>query len=147
MITKPFTLQASAQQNTITTVTGTAANGGLVVFDRGASQLIVIPNVTAIGGGAGAGDLLKVLVDTSFDGGTSWVNIGRASLAGNAAAKKQALVFNASQAAGTQPIDITADLAADGVREIGFGDQVRYRGITTGATADFTYAVSGYARL
>jgi hypothetical protein len=141
MITKPFTLIASAQQNTVSTTTGTA-----VVLDRGGEQLIVVANVSAVGGGAGAGDLLKMMVDTSFDGGATWINIGRADLAGNAAAKKQIMVFNVGQAAGTQPIDATSDLGAAGVREIGFGDQIRARGITTGASADFTYSITGYDR-
>jgi hypothetical protein len=105
----------------------------------------VLLDVTVAEGAAA--DKLNVYVDASPDGGATWINIGRfTEVDGDSAAQKQMLVFNEGVNEATQPVVVTTDLSSPGTRQIGFFTTLRYRGIVSGDTPDFTYAVKAFAK-
>lgn len=140
-ITKIASLRTSAVIATATTENGTA-----VKLDRKYSELVVVLNVTAAA--TDANDTLDVYVDTSFDGGTSWVNIGHfTQVVGNGGAKKFIMSFKANPITASNSVPFGTDQAAGAALQIGFGDRIRYRGVTvdpTGANMSFTYAVDAF---
>lgn len=56
---------------------------------------------------------------------------------------RQALTWSASAVETSQPVDIESDISSTsgGIRQVGIGQVLRYRGVVSGATADFTYSV------
>lgn len=136
-IAQVFSLRDSAEVATAGTETSTVTLNG----ER--ENLTIIVDATALD--ADAGDTLKVYIDTSFDGGTSFVNIGLVELAGDGSAEKNVLHFNKANIESTNPTNITSDLSSEGTRQIGFGNKIRYRGIMAedGDNGAFTYAVTG----
>ncbi len=138
-ITKIVQLRASAEIATATTETGTA-----VKLNTKYSEMVVILNVTVAA--TDATDTLDVYVDTSFDGGTTWINIGRfTQVLGNGGAKKYIMSFKANPIVGSNSVLFTSNQAESAALQIGFGDKIRYRGITTETNAvAFTYAVDAY---
>lgn len=56
---------------------------------------------------------------------------------------RQSLTWSASAVETSQPVDIETDIASTsgGIRQVGIGQMLRYRGVVSGATADFTYSV------
>jgi hypothetical protein len=86
-------------------------------------------------------DSLTILVDTSFDGGATWLNVANLQVLGNGGAvqKKVATLAPAAAVAATVT-DATADLAANAVRPGVLGDQVRFRRAAVG-TGSFTYGL------
>ena len=143
MLTKSETLRASAA----VAVAGTT-NGTAVKLQESWEQMVVVLDVTAAA--TDANDTLDVYVDTSFDGGTSWVNIGHfTQVLGNGGAKKFIMSFKANPIAASNAVDFTANQAAAAALQIGFGDQIRYRGVVvdpTGSNVSFTYSVVAFLK-
>ena len=141
METKIITLRASAEITTATTDTGTG-----VKQQRKYSELVVVLNATAVA--ADVDDTLDVYVDTSFDGGATWVNIGHfTQILGNGGAKKFIMAFKANPITGSNSVPFGANQSASAALQIGFGDQIRYRGVTvdpSGADLAITYSVTGF---
>ena len=140
-LTKIVSLRASAAITSATTENGTASK-----LDTKYSELVVILNVTAAA--TEVDDTLDVYVDTSFDGGSTWVNIGHfTQVLGNGGAKKYIMAFKANPITASNSVLATADQAAAAALQIGFGDKLRYRGVTvdpSGSNISFTYAVDAY---
>jgi len=92
------------------------------------------------------GDTLDIYVDTSIDGGTTWINIIHfAQLLGNGGAKQFAAAITPSANVGTAPVDVSADAAAGAIRHY-LGDQFRVRYVQVDADSDaaFTFTVDAY---
>jgi hypothetical protein len=139
--TKIITLRASAQQNTAETVTGDG-----VKFQKKYREAMILLDVTDAN--TAAGDLLDVYIDTSPDGGTTWINLGRfTQVLGNGGAKKFIMALRADNPGATAEEDVTSDAAEGATRQYGICDRLRYRGITTEAdTVDFTYSVKAFLK-
>lgn len=139
--TQILTLRASAAQATAGTVTGTGQ-----VFRQPMREATVLLNVSAAG--TAAGDTLDVYVDTSPDGGTTWVNIGHfTQVLGNGGAKKFVMALRSDNPGATAVADVTSDAAAGATRQYGINDRLRYRGIVAETTAaTFTYSVTAFIK-
>ena len=97
-----------------------------------------------------AGDTLDVFVDTSFDRGTTWINIVHfAQSTGTSEPDRAVAIVSPSGSAMTAPTDVAADAAAGAVRHF-LGDRVRVRyTMVQAATNDnesFTFLVNGVFR-
>src|SRR5689334_7803739 len=91
------------------TVTGTALPNSFGNF----RQALLLLDVTAAA--AASGDTLDVYIDTSPDGGVTWVNVVHfTQILGNGGAKKYWAVLDPGGAPGTAVIAVTSD-AASGV--------------------------------
>lgn len=92
------------------------------------------------------GDTLTILVDTSFDGGTTWHNIVNLQVLGNGGAVQQKVgtIFPGGNTAATVT-DTSADLAANQVRPLVLGGMLRFRRVTVG-TGSFTHGVFAAVR-
>lgn len=100
-------------------------NHGLKLNNIYESMLAVL-DVTAAA--TDAGDTLDVYLDTSFDGGVTWVNIGHfTQVLGNGGAKRLIMSFKAAPIAASNCVVATADQTAGNALQIGFGDRFRYR--------------------
>ena len=141
METKLITLRASAEVSTATTQNGTG-----IKLQRKYSELVVVLDVTAAADDVD--DTLNVFVDTSFDGGTTWVNIGHfTEILGNGGAKKYIMAFKANPITGSNAVPLGDDQSDNAALQIGFGDQLRYRAVTvdpTGTDIAITYSVTGF---
>ena len=141
MQTRIVTLRASAEIATATTQNGTA-----VKLQRKYSELVAVLDATAVA--TDADDTLNVYIDTSFDGGTSWVNIGHfTEILGNGGAKKFIMSFKANPIAASNSVPFGSDQSAAAALQIGFGDRIRYRAVTvdpTGANIAITYSVTAF---
>jgi hypothetical protein len=137
VLQKIAVLRAAAAQAAAGTLTGDA-----VVLDQKFDQLIAQLIVSAAA--TDAGDTLDVYIDTSFDGGTTWVNIGHfTQVLGNGGAKTFVLAIKNDNPGASAVYDVTSNAAAGATRQIGFGDRLRYRGVMVDADVDgsFTYEV------
>lgn len=89
-------------------------------------------------------DTLDVYVDTSFDGGSTYVNIGHfTQVLGNGGAKTFVMSFCNANPGTSAVIDVSGDASAGATRQIGWGSKLRYRGTVVDADSDgsFTYEV------
>lgn len=106
----------------------------------------VIVDLTAAA--TAAGDTLDVYVDTSFDGGLTFVNIGHfTQMLGNGGAKKFIMSFKSAPIAASNCVPFGTDQSAAAALQIGFGDRVRIRSVLVDATtqdASFTYSVKAF---
>ena len=81
-----------------------------------------------------ATDTLDVYLDTSYDNGVTWVNLGHfAQMLGNGGAKRYVMTITANSP-GTSAIDVSSDAAAAAIRQIGFGTRLRYRAVVVDAS-------------
>ncbi len=95
-------------------------------------------NVTAAA--TDAADTFDAYVDTSLDGGTTWINIVHfTQVLGNGGAKRETMTINPGGNVGTAPINTAADAAAAGVRHI-LGSQYRTRYVQVDADSDAAIA-------
>ena len=136
-INKLLTLRASAAQATAGTVTGAD-----VLIDQKCDQLVATLTVSAAG--TDVGDTLDVYIDTSFDGGTTYVNLGHfTQVLGTGGAKTFILVIKNDNPGSSAVFNVTSDATAGATRQIGFGNIIRYRGVMVDANANgsFTYEV------
>lgn len=142
MYSRVFTLRSSAAQAAAGTVTGTAVELG-----RAYRELICQLDVTAAG--TDVGDTLDVYVDTTFDGGTKWVNIGHfTQVLGNGGAKTFVMAFCNDNPGTSAVVDVSSNANAGATRQIGFGSQLRYRGVMVDGDANgsFTYEVKAFVK-
>lgn len=142
VLQKIATLRASAAQAAAGTVTGTA-----VVLDQKFNELVAQLTVSAAA--TDVGDTLDVYIDTSFDGGTTYVNLGHfTQVLGNGGAKTFVLAIKNDNPGATAVYDVSADAAAGATRQIGFGDHLRYRGVMVDGNANgsFTYEVKAFLK-
>ena len=100
---------------------------------------------------AAAGDTLSVYIDTSYDGGLTWINAARfATILGNGAdAIASLILLSPSAAPGTVPIDMTGDAASGVVRPGLFGDELRARYVVVDGGAhgqSFTFSINALAK-
>jgi hypothetical protein len=141
-LTSIQTLRASAAQAVAGTVTGS-----VVSLQQAFKELNVQLIVSAAG--TDVGDTLDVYVDTSFDGGTTFVNIGHfTQVLGNGGAKTFVMSFCNANPGASAVVNVTSDAAAGATRQIGFGSQLRYRGVMVDGDANgsFTYSVSAFLK-
>ena len=142
-LTKIVTLRTSAAQAAAGTVTGDA-----VTFDQKWSELVAQLVVSAAA--TDADDTLDVYIDTSFDAGTTWINLGHfTQVLGNGGAKTFVLAIKNDNPGATAVYNVTSDAAAGATRQIGFGDRIRYRGVVvdpTGSNVSFTYQVKAFLK-
>lgn len=134
------TTVATAGANTISP---TGPVGRMWLYDA----LVIQLNVTAAA--TEAGDTLDVFVDTSFDGGLTWLNcVHFPQLTGTGGAKRYAAVLAVQGGQSATAIDVTADAAANTVRAGLMGDMYRVRyttiDVATLANLSFTFAVTAY---
>jgi len=115
-------------------------NHGLKINDTFDLALAVL-NVTAAA--TDVGDTLDVYLDTSFDGGVSFINIGHfTQVLGNGGVKKFIMSFKATPITTANSVVFTADQAASAALQIGFGDRFRFRTVTVDADGDATFTYS-----
>ena len=110
------------------------------------TQLTVVLNLTALAS-ADVGDTLDVYIDTSHDGGTTWMNLAHfTQILGNGSIKKQVVTINGIAAAAM--VTVTADAASGAVRDIGFFDTIRYRSdiAYAGSNASFTWTLDAFVK-
>ena len=142
-LTKIAELRASAAQ-LVGSETGTAGNGGLIKLQQLFRQFVFELDVTALADDVD--DTLDVYIDTSYDGGTKWVNVGHfTQVLGNAAAQRH--LMSISSDVHTEE-NVTGDAASGVIRTIPIGDRVRYRATVvdpTGADATITYSIGMFA--
>lgn len=96
------------------------------------------------------GDTLDVYIDTSFDLGTTWINIVHfAQSTGTSEPDRAVAIVSPGGSAMTAPVDVAADAAAGAVRHF-LGDRVRVRyTMVQAATNDnesFTFLVNAVFR-
>lgn len=107
------------------------------------SELHATLDVTAAA--TDAGDTLDVYLDTSFDGGVTFVNIGHfTQVIGTGGAKRYIMSFKSAPIAASNSVLATADQAASAALQIGFGDRFRYRAVevnTSTADSSFTFSL------
>lgn len=113
-------------------------------FEKVFSEAVAILDVTAAA--TEAGDLLDVYLDTSFDGGSTWVNLGRfTQVTGDGGAVRYIMALKAAPIAASNVVSATADQAESAALQIGFGDRFRYRAVVTDATTtgnvSFTFSL------
>lgn len=146
MLTKIASLRAASAQAGAGTVTGTEANGGLIKFDQDFDYLAVQLIVSAAA--TDTGDTLDVYIDTSFDGGTTWLNIGHfTQVLGDGGAKTFIMGFATSPVASSNCVPVGTNQSAGNALQIGMGDRIRYRGVVADVStedASFTYSVTAY---
>ncbi|OGF05200.1 MAG: hypothetical protein A2W00_04440 [Candidatus Eisenbacteria bacterium RBG_16_71_46] len=140
---RQVTLQPETTVTASGTVNGTAITG-LGAYRQAQIALIVTDADTDVG------DTLDVYVDTSFDGGSTWLNVVHfPQILGNGAdSQKYSATLDPAGAAGTSTVDFTSDCNAGVVRPSIFGDQVRVRYIVAKdgdpvEDQSFTFAVLG----
>lgn len=134
------TLRASAAHTGAGTVTGDG-----VKLNRAFHEMVAQLTVSAAA--TDAVDTLDVLVDTSFDGGSKWVNIGHfTQVLGNGGAKTFVMSFCNANPGSSAVIDVSSDVSAGVTRQIGFGQDIRYRSTLVDADADasFTYSLTAF---
>ena len=114
-----------------------------------------VANATANSGASDA-TTVSVAADTIGPDGNSVVTtetmangaFGAATLTGGTygagVVAKQALKWSPAILESSQPVNLASDLSSSsgGIRQVGFGAYVRYRGIVAGSTPDFTYSVT-----
>jgi hypothetical protein len=143
MKTQIATLRASAAQAGAGTVNGTP-----VKFQHPFREAMILLDVTAAA--TEADDTLDVYIDTSPDGGTTWINVGHfTQVLGNGGAKKFVMALRADNPGTSAVTNVTSDAAAGATRQYGIADRLRYRGVVvdpTGSNASFTYAVTAFLK-
>jgi hypothetical protein len=141
---KAITLLAATTDAVAHSVNG-AAVADLGFFRQAAIKLVLTDAQAALG------DKLDVYVDTSFDGGGTWVNAGHfTQIAGNGAdAISEFIILDPGGAPGAVAIAATSDCASGVSRPALFGDALRARyTITNGGTGtqSFTFSVKAFVK-
>lgn len=117
-------------------------------ISRTARQLNVTLDVTAAA--TDATDTLDVYIDTSFDGGASFINIGHfTQVLGNGGAKKFVMSFLAAPVASSNLAVFSTDQTAGNALQIGFGDRIRVRSVVVDASTQnvsFTYSIKAFLK-
>ena len=109
-------------------------------------QLQALLDVTAAADGSN--DTLDVYLDTSPDGGLTWLNIGHfTQVLGDGGAKKFVMAVGADNPGTSAVTDVTSSANAGATRQFGFNDRFRYRATSavTG-TASFTWSLKVFLK-
>ena len=138
MHTKIETLKASGA------VAAGSVTGDAVKLQKVYQQATIVLNVTAAA--TEVDDTLDIYLDTSYDGGTTWVNIAHfTQVLGNGGVKEFAVnIINKNPVA---EIDVAADAAAGTIRALALGDRIRYRSVAVdagGVAAAFTFGLVAF---
>jgi len=90
-----------------------------------------------------AADTLDVYVDTTIDGGTSWLNVAHfTQVLGNGGAKHETCVVNPTASVATAPVNTAADAASGAVRNLlGSAFRARYVQVDANANASFAFTL------
>lgn len=143
MIHKAVTLRASSA-----TATGAqSVSESSVELGARFTEFVALLDVTAAA--TDSGDTLDVYIDTSFDGGTTWVNIGHfTQVLGNGGAKKYMMSFKANPIAASNSIPVGTDQSAGAALQIGFGSKLRARYVQVDANSNggFTFSVKAFLK-
>ena len=138
MRTKIETLKASGA------VAAGSVTGDAVKLQKVYQQATIVLNVTAAA--TEVDDTLDIYLDTSYDGGTTWVNIAHfTQVLGNGGAKEFAV--NITNKNPVAEIDVAADAAAGTIRALALGDRIRYRSVAVdagGVAAAFTFGLVAF---
>jgi hypothetical protein len=131
--------------STTAATAGTTANAATLTGLGWVRQACIALKLT--NAAAAAGDKLDVYIDTSFDGGSTFVNaVHFTQILGNGAdAITDTAVLDPGGAPGAVTVATTADAASGVVRPTVFGDQLRVRYAVTDAgalAATFTFSIS-----
>lgn len=144
-VIKPRTIQL-VPAGTVVAAAGTLTGGvdaaALNWIARGLDNYAIAEAILRITAAAtAAGDTLDAFLDTTFDGGTTWVNVGHFTQAlGNGGAKTLALQIPLVVAAAAA--DRSADLAAANAFGL-IGSQLRARTTAAQASAvSFTFGIA-----
>lgn len=112
------------------------------------TELVAVLDVTAAA--TDVGDTLDVYVDTSFDGGATFVNIGHfTQVLGNGGAKKYIMAFKSNPITSSNSVSFTADQSASAALQIGFGDRINFRAVSVDAgtqNVSFTYSLKVFLK-
>lgn len=107
------------------------------------TEMIVVCDMTAAA--TDVGDTLDLYIDTSFDGGLSFVNIGHfTQILGNGGAKKFIMSFKSSPISAANSVPFGTDQVASAALQIGFGNYINYRAVIVDAgtqNVSFNYSV------
>ena len=124
-----------------TTVTGTG-----VVFKQAWKTALVVLSVTAAA--TAVGDTFDVYIDTSPDGGTTWLNVGHfTQVLGNGGAKTFTMALSADNPGTSSVTNVTSDCAAGVTRQFGICDRLRYRSVVASASApSFTFGIKAFLK-
>ena len=141
---KAITLLAPLTDAVAHTVNGAAITG--LGFFRQAAIVLTLTDAKAA-----AADTLSVYVDTSYDGGLTWVNAGRfTTILGNGAdAIIRQMVLDPGGNPGATDLDVTSECASGVVRPTLFGDALRARYVIVDGGAhgqSFSVGVSAYVK-
>lgn len=138
MHTKIETLKASGA------IAAGSVTGDAVKLQKVYQQATIVLNVTAAA--TEVDDTLDIYLDTSYDGGTTWVNVAHfTQVLGNGGAKEFAA--NITNKNPVAEIDVSADAAAGTIRALALGDRIRYRSVAVdagGSAAAFTFGLVAF---
>lgn len=124
--------------------TASTVNGSGVTFKQAWREAMVVLDVTAAS--AAGSDTLDVYIDTSPDGGTTWINVGHfTQVLGNGGTKKFVMSLRADNPGATAVVDVTSNAAAGATRQFGICDRLRYRSTVAG-TGSFTFGVKAFMK-
>lgn len=111
-------------------------------------ELMVQLDVTAAA--TDVGDTLDVYIDMSIDGGVKWNNIIHfTQVLGNGGVKTFVAVIKNDNPGASAVFATTADAAAGATRQIGFGNNLRYRAVTVDAgtqNESFNYTLKAFLK-
>lgn len=111
-------------------------------------ELLLQLDVTAAA--TDVGDTLDVYVDMSIDGGQKWNNIVHfTQVLGNGGAKTFMAVIKNDNPGASAVFATTSDAAAGATRQIGFGQNLRYRAVTVDAgtqNVSFTFSLKAFLK-
>lgn len=112
------------------------------------SKMLVELAVTAAA--TDVGDTLDVYVDTSWDGGITWFNIGHfTQVLGNGGVKTFIMALGQDNPGTADIYEKSSDCAVTTTRPIGFGDRLRSRAVVVDAgtqNASFNYTLTAYMK-
>jgi len=139
----------SATQLSVSADIFSSTNGYVIYTNHGLnintgknySELVATLDVTAAA--TDSADTLDVYLDTSFDGGVTFVNIGHfTQVLGNGGAKRYIMSFKSNPITSSNSVSATADQAASAALQIGFGSRFRYRAVMVDANANGSFTFS-----
>lgn len=138
-----------SRSQTITLFSGTetaSATKAGVVFRETYREALIVLDVTAAA--TAVGDTLDVFVDTSHDGGTTWINIAHfTQVLGNGGAKRFACALGPNYSGTEAVVNVASDQSAGNAIGIGISDRLRTRSTIVNSSApSFTYSVKAFLK-
>ena len=111
-------------------------------------EMILQLDVTAAA--TDVGDTLDVYVDMAIDGGLKWCNIVHfTQVLGNGGAKTFHAIIKNDNPGASAVFATTSDAAAGATRQVGFGNNLRYRAVTVDAgtaNVSFTFTLKAFLK-